>query len=331
MTQCAYTGLTTSDGAAIGSLCLQHRSGAEEMLVIYGCNASLDMLQYLAGLINTAISSAASPEPAASSPIENELTLSALVDLDRVAACMRFLPKGADDSTELSLEAEQSKVLQRLSSRMTEARAELALLPKLITPRIQVDRDDDEGSLSISLNSTYWIRRGKYSMFVYCLLYPSLLLLLSPVLLLAFVWSFPEDKERIFKIFTLLTHLGILGCEAYFVVALFFPRPRKVTLMLDSRSWRLAWLVECGCLPWCPPLARGASGPLEDLVGCKVCFTSASFMLYMSPPSASPLPFLHCSVVIDVMAVGTLVARNAQCEVVVGTDRRSNGRLQRSL
>jgi hypothetical protein len=266
--------LMTMDGAAIGCLSLKYSSGAEELLILYGCDASLDTLQYLANLINSAISGATSPECdvhySSPAPMEDDLTLPALVDLDRGAACVRSLPPGPDESSLPSLEADQCKVLQRLSQSTPYAAARLASMPQVISQRVRVITGAVDGSLSISIDpvrSSWLFNPTDYPLilsFICFFVLHSLVVILS--LLPGKILENLHNALRLLVYAICLSGVGyptsiFVGTIASLLIR---PQARKVTLTVGPCLWKLVWHS-----PW---PASETSGHTEDLLGCQVCF-----------------------------------------------------------
>jgi hypothetical protein len=271
-------------GAAIGCLSLKHCSGAEELLILYDCNASLDTLQYLANLINSAIPGTTSPESdvhhISPAPIKDCLTLPALVDLDCGAACVRSLPPGPDEPSLPSLEADQCKILHRLSQPTPYAAARLASMPQLISKRVQVIKGAVDGSLSISIDPLYANSRSR--LFTLAWIFYSLMVVLLVLLFslasgcVIFGGMIGKSKEVVRLLmfaFRMLARGYFFCCYALIAVSLiarlWFWRARRVTLTVGPCTWKL---IGCGWLLWSGLSASGKSGPIEDLLGCQVCF-----------------------------------------------------------
>jgi hypothetical protein len=270
--------LATMDGAANGCLSLKYSSGAEELLILYGCNASLDTLQYLANLMNSAISGARSPESdvhhSNPAPTKDYLTLPALVDLDCGAACVRSLPTGPDEPSLPSLEADQCKILQRLSQPTPYAAARLASMPQLISQQVQVIKGTIDGSLSISIDPVLTLPIFTSTLFVLALIFCALLCPLVWIAIFLPKTIVENDGDmRILVNAILLLGLGIVVCYCCLfasTIASWCTRsPRKVTLTVGPCLWTL---VGCGYFLWPVSGAEEISGRIEDLFGCQVCF-----------------------------------------------------------
>jgi hypothetical protein len=283
VTQPSFMRLATMDGAANGCLSLKYSSGAEELLILYGCNASLDTLQYLANLMNSAISGATSPESdvyhSSPAPIKDCLTLPALVDLDCGAACVRSLPTGPGKPSLPSLETDQCKILQRLSHTTPYAAARLASMPQLISQQVQVIKGTIDGSLSISIDPvlTSGFFTSTHDFLVLSLIFEALLLPLVWIAIFLPKTIVENDGDmRILVNATLLLGLGQLGFVVCFcgstiasTIASWCNRsPRKVTLTVGPCLWTL---VGCGYFLWPASGAAEISGRIEDLFGCQVC------------------------------------------------------------
>jgi hypothetical protein len=278
--------LMTMYGAAIGCLSLKHCSGAEEMLILYDCNASLDTLQYLANLINSEIPGTTSPESdvhhISPAPTQDDLTLPALVDLDCGAACVRSLPPvpGPDEPSLPSLEADQCKFLQRLSQPTPYAAARLASMPQLISQRVQVIKGAVDGSLSIAIDPLAAAPRSWVSTLAWFLYISLLGLLLSSCylavgcFLLGRIIGKGKEEVRILRFALKMVAQEYLCCSYAFLAILLIARfwfwqARRVTLTVGPCKWKL---IGCGCLMWPGSRASLNSGPIEDLLGCQVCF-----------------------------------------------------------